>query len=222
MVVPDDRSGDVVHCTQCDRAVTIPVVQTPSPPPLPPGPPDEPQSAIVVDTQPAIVVDTLAEVRASVPRDHGRHTVQAIGWSLALLALLNAVPVAIVLLRPQEPGAIHLERWALGILLLGILQLCYAVYLLQVPDWSSARVVSVVTLGIATAYALMAGMRLLAGPGNRVMESLELDGNLFSSRQESLWCFALVLLTGTLSYLAGRASIQWSRRGREEAIGTRH
>ena len=114
-------------------------------PPLPPVPPSTSDEA-----QPAIVVDTLVEVRANVPRDHDQHMVQAIGWSLALLALLNAVPVAIVLLRPQDPGATHLERWALGILLLGILQLCYAIYLLQVPDWSSARVVSFVTLGIAT------------------------------------------------------------------------
>jgi hypothetical protein len=85
-----------------------------------------------------------------------------------------------------------------------------------VPDWSSTRVVSVVTLGIATAYAIAAGTRMLASPGNRVMEFLELDGNLFSSRQETLWCFAMVLLTGTLSYLAGRASTQWSRRARDK------
>ena len=164
--------------------------------------------------------DQLDEVvRAHVPRDHDQHMVQAIGWSLALLALLNAVPVAIALLRAEEPGATQLERWAVGILLLGILQLCYAIYLLQVPDWSSARVVSFVTLAVATVYALMAGMRMLAGTGNRVMESLELDGNLFSSRQESLWCLAMVLLTGTLSYLAGRVSIQWSRRA--AARGTR-
>ena len=145
MVVPDDRSGEVLHCTQCDRELTIPVVQTPPPPPVRPPTPGE--------EQPAILVDTLVEARANLRIDHDRRRVQAIAWSLALLALLNAVPVAIVFLRPEEPGATHLERWALGILLLGILQLCYAIYLLQVPDWSSARVVSVVTLGIATAYA---------------------------------------------------------------------
>jgi hypothetical protein len=208
MVVPDDRSGEVLHCTQCDRELTIPLVQTHPPPPVPPPTPGE--------AQPAIVVDTLVEARANLRIDHDRRMVQAIAWSLALLALLNAVPVAIAFLRPEEPGATHLERWALGIMLLGILQLCYAIYLLQVPDWSSTRVVSVVTLGIATAYAIAAGTRMLASPGNRVMEFLELDGNLFSSRQETLWCFAMVLLTGTLSYLAGRASTQWSRRARDK------
>ena len=104
------------------------------------------------------------------------------------------------------------RRWACAALLLGFLELCYAVYLLQLPDWSSLRVVSIVTLGIAAVYAAVAGIRLLAAPGNRLMEFWELDGNVFSSSQEALWCLMLVLLTGSLSYAVGHLCTRWSRR----------
>jgi len=208
MVVPDDRSGDVVHCPQCDRELDIPVVAAPLPPP--------PLPADADDHLPLpVVVDPLVAAPVHVPGDRDRRLACAIGWSLTVLALLNAAPAATVLFRPPGSGVAGLEPWAAGILLLGILQLCYAFYLLQVPDWSSARVVSFVTLAIAALYALAAGMRSLASPGHRVMELLALDDNRFSTRQETLWCFAMALLTGTLSYLAGRVSNQWARRARQ-------
>lgn len=176
----------------------MPSVDAPLPPPVPEPPQD--------DEQPAIVVNTFTVSHAGVRVDPERHTLQSIGWSLALLALLGTVPVALAVLRSRAGESLQLERWALAVLMVGVLELSYAVFLLQIPDRSAARVVSIVTLMVATLYAIMAGLRMLAAPGNRVMELLELDANMFSSRQESLWCFAMVLLTGTLSYVAGRAA----------------
>lgn len=196
--IPDDRAGEVVRCSQCDRELVMPVVDGPLPPPLP-----------VADSQadqPAIVVDTRSEARTSARGARERHRFQAVGWSLMLLALINAVPVLTAVLQLQATSWIAHERWALGILVLSVLQLCYAIYVLQLPDQSSARVVSYVTLAIAGLYAIVTGIRMLAAPGNRIMESLELDSNIFSSRRETLWCFAVVLLTGTVSYLASRAA----------------
>ncbi len=200
LVVPDDRSGDVVRCTACARELAIPEVQAPLPPPVPDAPAD--------DGRPAIRIDMTIGARPSARVDPGRRLARTIGWCLALLSAISVLPVAIALWRSHS---IALERWALGLLILAALQLSYAVYLVQLPDWSSMRVVSIVTLGIAALYAVLAGMRMLAAPGNSVLEALELEGNLFSSRQQILWCFAMMLLTSSLSYLAGRASGRWSR-----------
>ncbi|MHB0959267.1 MAG: hypothetical protein ACYC6N_13690 [Pirellulaceae bacterium] len=212
MVVADDQSGAMVRCIQCDRALTIPEMEAPLPPPGPP--------AAGVDEQPVIVVDTQFESRRHSHIDRERRMLGFLALALIMLALLGAVPAALALLQPGTFGPVRLERWAGAVLLLGILQLCYSVYLLQLPDWSSLRVVSFVTLAIAALYAGVAGIRLLAGPGNRIMEFWELDGNAFSSSQEALWCFMLVLLTGSLSYLAGHLSTQWSRRARSRSTGS--
>ena len=152
--------------------------------------------------------------------DRDRRRLRFLALALVLLAILGArIPVAIALLQPRDLGPLHLERWSCAVLLVGMLELSYAVYLLQLPDWSSLRVVSFVTLGIAAVYAAVAGIRLLAASGNRVMEFWELDGNVFSSSQEALWCFLMVLLTGSLSYLAGRLGAQWSRRAHDPSTG---
>jgi hypothetical protein len=209
MVVPEDQSGTVLRCSQCNGPLEIPAVQVPPPPPDPPS--------AIADEQPAIVVDTRIERRPPAPIDGARRQLWLIALALLGLAVLGAVPVALALCAPNEFGAVRLERWACAVLLLGFLELCYTVYLLQLPDWSSLRVVSIVTLGIAAVYAAVAGVRLLAAPGNRLLEFWELDGNVFSSSQEVLWCLMLVLLTGSLSYVVGHLSTQWSRRGHTTA-----
>jgi hypothetical protein len=211
MVVSDDQSGAVIHCSQCDRPLTIPAVQAPPPPPIAPP--------ALVDEEPAIVVNTMVESRTHSRSDRDRPRLQLVALALVLLALLGVIPVALALMQPRDIGPVHLERWSCAVLLVGILELAYAVYLLQLPDWSSMRVVSFVTLGIAAVYAAVAGIRLLAASGNRVMEFWELDGNGFSSSQEALWCFMMVLLTGSLSYLAGRFGAQWSRRTHDASTG---
>jgi hypothetical protein len=209
MVVSEDQSGTVLRCPQCVCPLEIPAVQVPPPAP-------DPLSAFA-DEQPAIVVDTRIERRTHAPIDGDRSQLWLIALALLGLALLGAVPVAIALCAPKDVGVVRLERWACAALLLGFLELCYAVYLLQLPDWSSLRVVSFVTLGIAAVYAAVAGIRLLAAPGNRLMEFWELDGNVFSSSQEALWCLMLVILTGSLSYVVGRLCTQWSRRAHNAA-----
>jgi hypothetical protein len=92
-----------------------------------------------------------------------------------------------------------------------MLEACYAVYVWQLADWSALRVVSWMTLMVASVYAVAAAIRGLATTGNRVTAYWDLDGNVFSSNQEFLWCFLMVVLTGLLSYLTGSWSAKWAR-----------
>ena len=70
------------------------------------------------------------------------------------------------------------------------------------------------TLVVAGIYATAAAIRLLAAEGNRATAFWDLDGNAFSSSQEALWCFLMVVLTGLLSCFAGVWSAKW--RGLKE------
>ena len=204
-VVPDDQGGRVLYCARCDRELQVPVIDAPLPPPIP--------RAVNPDDMPVIIeVESDARTTPSSAGHAARHAVRWLVAGIASVALFSALPLLISVWESQgEEATVYLERWALGILLVGLLQLAYIVYLIQVPDWSSVWVVSLVTLLIAAVYAGLMGVRLLASSGNQVMKFLELDGNRFTSGQEAGWCLIMLLLTGALSYAAGRFATRWHR-----------
>lgn len=158
-----------------------------------------------------IVATTDHPARRSL-RDPRRQTIHLLAAGIALLALLNILPMVVALHAPVSDrpanllGGALLETWALGIVLIAVLHLVYLLYVLQLPDYSCVRVVSLFLLAVSTLYAVVLALRLLASEGNGLMRWLGLDSNVFSSSQEALWCFLMVLISGSLSYLAGRAA----------------
>ncbi|MFO7903629.1 MAG: hypothetical protein ACQESR_07345 [Planctomycetota bacterium] len=206
-VVPDDAAGQIIRCWRCNTELQVPEVDGPEPPPAPAS-----------DGQPIIVINTDSSAPHRPAVDPSWLTVRLLALGIAVLALLDVVPV-VVAARQSWGGhptqwlhAHMLEPWALAVILVAILHLVYMIYLLQLPDYSCVRVVSCFLLVISTAYAIVLGVRLLAPSGNRLMTSLALESNPFSAQQESLWCFLMMTLTGVLSYLAGRAASQWQAR----------
>ncbi len=213
-VVPDEASGQSIHCLRCNRELTIPAVDAAQPPPAPSLMPVSQEEA----DAPTIVVETQVSPRRHTQRSRELQAVTWITAALALIALLSVVPVVVAQLESTgQLASPILERWALAIVLAAILHVVYILYLIQFPDWSCVWVVSLFLLLVTTLYATLLGIRLLAPDGNRIMELLELDGNQFSSAQEAGWCFLMVLITGVTSYLAGRVAAQWYRRSHNAA-----
>lgn len=206
-VVPDDATGEIIRCWRCNTELEVPEIDAPSPPPAP-----------VSDEEPVIVVKTDPSGLRHPTVDSSLLTVRLLAVGIAVLALLDVLPVVVATRQAwgESPTQwIHahmLEPWALAAMLLAILHLVYMIYLLQLPDYSVVRVVACFLLVISTAYAIVLGVRLLAPGSNRLMTSLALESSPFSSRQEALWCFLMMTLTGVLSYLAGRAASQWQSR----------
>lgn len=161
----------------------------------------------------SLVVDAHVEVRRANQRSAEHQAVQLLASAVVLVAAFNVIPVLLSVLGPRETwnASSTLERWAVGLLWISIVYVVYAFYLVQIPDWSSIRVVALVTLTVTSLHAALAGLRLLVAGGNWLTQYLDLDGNRFSSAQEAGWCFIMVLLTGSLSYAAGRYSSRWSR-----------
>lgn len=218
-VVPDDNAGLAVRCPHCDRILELPRIAAVSPPALPPLPP--PVDAAVENEFPVVVPLPVHAPRISPQRIH-RERRQLLALALVLLALVSVVPVGLVLAQGATDaarnllGAQPLDTWALLILLAFLLHLVYVLYLLQVPDWSAPWVVSLFLLTVSTAYAALLGIRLLASAGNGVLGWLDLNRNPFSRSQEVLWCLLMTVLTGTLSYIMGRAAQRWREAGRAE------
>jgi len=137
-----------------------------------------------------------------------RRTVYYLGVALILTALFGAIPAAMDILdnlRAIDPPGI--SRWAFALLFASGIQLAYAVYLIQLPDWSTTWVVSLFTLGMATGYAMFLAI-ILAKKDNQIIQLLELADNLYGNKAAG-WCLIMLSISSLLAYFSGRISVRW-------------
>jgi len=166
---------------------------------------------------PPAAVPPHAQMSADGPLPGVEHTwikrwpAYQLGLWLIAAAVVGLIPVLLDMVEHlRQNGSAGISRWALMLLLAGGLQVVYAVYLLQLPDWATLRVVSVVSLVFAAAYAALLGALLLSKPHSELLVFLELADHVPRS-QATTWCLVMLGMFGVLAYFGGRASIRWQR-----------
>lgn len=138
-----------------------------------------------------------------------RWTVYYLGIALILTAFFGAIPAIMDIIQHlrtiDSPGV---SRWAFALLLASGIQLAYAIYLVQLPDWGTAWVVSLVTLVMATAYAMFLGIAILAREDNLIIQLLGLAGSGYGKKAAG-WCLIMLSISSLLAYFSGRISVRW-------------
>jgi hypothetical protein len=141
-----------------------------------------------------------------------RRTVFCQALGVAVLALVGMSPaiweIGEHLFADRSPG---LATWAYLVLWLGLVQLAYAVYLAQLPDWSSLWVVAHACLLIAAIYGVGLGIGLSAGGESWIIVVLGL-ADRHHAGQLTGWCLILTSVSLLAAYLLGRYSLRWHRR----------
>ena len=89
---------------------------------------------------------------------------------------------------------------------LAVLQLVYAAWMINVPDWVSARVQMVVCAILTTIYGMLMTLTMIT-PKNRTL-ILGLDE---VHRAAPAWCGLMFVLMGAATWFCGRASTRWRR-----------
>jgi len=114
--------------------------------------------------------------------------------------------------RHDGLDSVGISRWALCALLLAVVQIAYAIYFFQLPDWTTAWVVTLHSLATAGLYSLVLGVVLVSKSGTWLVgpNGLQLDDNL-ASGTAALWCVAMICLSSILAFFAGRLSREWWR-----------
>ena len=167
--------------------------------------------AVENDPEPAAVdiVANDATVSTSGPAmdiyrpDAGKlQNVHLIACGMALAALFAAAPALRHINLAAAPD------WARLVLLISAVQLAYVAWMVTLPDWSSVWVVMLVYAVVTALYC--AGMALFMYTPADSPLALELDERARYSA--SGWCAAVVLLTGMMTFVAGRASAGWRRK----------
>jgi hypothetical protein len=166
----------------------------------------------------------IAAPRAITPDRHWLPAAYGLAASLAAAALFGITPAVwdvVDYARSYElVDSPHVARWALIVFLLGLVQVAYAAFLFQLPDWTSVWVVTLYSLAQAGLYALMLGLVLISGTDGLLVgpRGLELTDKL-AGGQAALWCLAMTCLSIILAFFAGRLSGQWRRA---ESMLSRH
>ena len=136
-------------------------------------------------------------------------TVRWLAAAILITSLVGMVPAAIDVIEHMLSDTSNgVSRWACGLLLVGVLQCAYAVYLVQLPDWSSVGVVTVFTLAIAAGYAALFGLTLLSSDQGHFVQILDLADRLRGGKATA-WCLIMLSLMSLTSYFSGRIGVRW-------------
>ena len=159
------------------------------------------------------------KVSAQLHADAGRTlAVYQLAAALVAAAVVSVVPAVwdmVEYAKSAELDAPPVARWALVLFFLAVVQLAYAVYLFQLPDWSSVWVVTVFLLVQAAGYAGVLGIVLISDQSGLLVgqQGLQLADKL-AGGQAALWCLCMVSVATILALFAGRMSLAWQRAQR--------
>ncbi|MFT5527301.1 MAG: hypothetical protein ACI9HK_005283, partial [Pirellulaceae bacterium] len=191
----------------------------PKPPPRKSTNPAEPTAAAA--PRETKEPEPQAEVHGVVATLQQRITVFYLAGSLVAIALFGMSPaiwnVFEVLLNESAGG---IARWALVLLVVGVIQLAYAAYATQLPDWTTVWVLALMVLCMATGYAVFLGICMMSTEQNEIMVFLDLGDRVYGSKATG-WCFIMVAISSLFTYFAGGISVKWYRTERQlrEAVG---
>lgn len=155
---------------------------------------------------------------ASQPKRHGvRHNASQVitaywfGGALIFAAIVGTCPAVLEFVdhvRHIDTSS-GISRWAYLLILLAAVQIAYAVYVMQLPDWGTVWVATLFTLLVAAGYATLLGFLLLSTNPGQSVGFLQLAEPL---RHKAVsWCFLMLSLSCLLTYIGGRAGAGWYR-----------
>ncbi len=130
---------------------------------------------------------------------------------VTLLGVFSMIPGALEVARYlSDVEDYAIGRFAFVMFLLGSLHLAYALYLVQMPDWSSSWTLTAATLLEAALYAAILTTIVLSQGQSQIIQSLDLAHHVANGRAAA-WCFVMFCLSGVVAYFCGRMSIRWRR-----------
>lgn len=162
---------------------------------------------------PAATMQVFQPLRAAVEIDAStKQWGMQLALGLMVTALFSSAPGiwdCIDYISVADEGFI--ARWALLLLALGVLQGAFAIYVWQLADWTSLWIVTLLSLAIASGFAMMLGVIFVAGQESQLVTALQLEDRLIGNKAH-LWCLCMVAVYTVVAFFAGRACSQWHRR----------
>ena len=129
---------------------------------------------------------------------------------LCLVAAINLGPAVYFWIQwSQTFESTALPRWIYLQAFVAALHVIYAVYLVQIQDWSALKAVAIAMLVVAFVFGLVSTGLVAGGGQGLIGQFLEIPHVLTS--KASIWCVAMLCLSTLMCYVGGRVSVNWQR-----------
>lgn len=129
---------------------------------------------------------------------------------LCFVSLVNMIPAIYHWYQWTEMAdSMALPRWIYILIFVGAVHLIYAVFLVQITDWSAMRAVSIAMLALAFVFGFVSTGLLFGGGQGNLASFLGIPFTL--NQQACIWCVAMLCLATLMSYWAGKESSNWQR-----------
>lgn len=140
----------------------------------------------------------------------------SLGWAMVVIGIFLLGPVIYTMLQwIGKDYHLPMGRWSYLLIFFSGFQFLYALFLFQLPDWSSTRFVSYLMLLMTVMSSFMLAVAYLSQEANNFFNFLQLsvvNKNLVCS-----WLTVMAIGFGLMSYLCGRTTQQWI--GEEKRLG---
>jgi hypothetical protein len=143
----------------------------------------------------------------TVPGKAERRIAVRLAAVLSATALLSLLPVVVM----GHINLIHAPPWALATAFLGALQIVYAAWIINAPDWATARVQMAVCAISTTIYGMFMTLTLITPPQRPLILGL----NEAARRAAPAWCGLMLILMAVATWYCGRTSVRWKRSLRQ-------
>lgn len=181
---------------------------------------EELQEALEIDSVPVVEDFVDIEIDHDVTERHfDDHRFVArffAGVTLAIGLITIAPTVYFVVNWFAIDSTLPIPRWTFLMVFLGLLHLVYAIYVLQVSDYSTLQMLALFQLALVCVYGFVVAAVLLDAQQGDVVRFLQLPYGL--TRTAAIWCGAMFSITTLCCYLSGRESMMWKKRLEHRAV----
>lgn len=132
----------------------------------------------------------------------------SLSWAMIVIGTFLLGPVIYTMIGwIGKDYHLPLGRWSYMLIFFSAIQFLYALFLSQIPDWTSTRFVSYLMLGMTVFTTFLLSVSMLSGSDSSLFRFLELS--VSERGKVSGWLLVMLIGFGLMSYLCGRTTQFW-------------
>jgi hypothetical protein len=136
-----------------------------------------------------------------------QRTARGLAAALAAAAVMSVVPIVL----KSYVNLLAAPPWALWTVLLAAVQLIFAGWLANAPDWATVRVQMILSAAITTIYAMVMTLVLVTPQSRTLILGLDEVRHMAPA-----WCGIMFAVMAAFTWYCGRTSTHWRRQLTEE------
>lgn len=143
-----------------------------------------------------------------VQNKQNRWKAYSLSWAMVIIGIFLFGPVAYTMIQwIGKDYHLPLGRWSYLLIFFSAFQFLYALFLFQIPDWTTTRFVSYLMLVMTMFSTCMLAVALLSQESNNFFNFLQLS--IVNKGQVCGWLTVMSIGFGLMSYLCGRTTQLW-------------